>query len=169
MVASSRCQGCGLVLPAIDGPTHRYMLSSPACWALYGEVLGREYGDMRGAGAKHRLTVDAYAAQHPGVETPQSIASVGVHLVSLCNIVERGMTVEQAQAALARVKALHPHLRWLEPPASLGDVTAADVRATGNAREHVAAVERWAAAVWKAWTVHHPILRAWAARAGAAG
>lgn len=27
----------------MEGPTHRYIVSSSACWALYGEVLAREF------------------------------------------------------------------------------------------------------------------------------
>ena len=39
------CPGCGALLPVENGPTHPYMRSSPACWARYGEVLAREFGD----------------------------------------------------------------------------------------------------------------------------
>ena len=52
------CPGCGLLAPRSEGPVHRYMLSSPGCWALYGELLAREYGDVRYMAA-HRLTIDA--------------------------------------------------------------------------------------------------------------
>jgi len=44
-VTESRCCGCGVVLPDAGGPTHPYMLSSPACWAAYGEVSSRAYLD----------------------------------------------------------------------------------------------------------------------------
>lgn len=60
-----KCIGCGALVPQVDGPTHRYMGSSPGCWHVYGEVLSREYSD-RSFGALHRLTVDSYAVQHPG-------------------------------------------------------------------------------------------------------
>lgn len=52
-----RCIGCQAEFAHIDGPTHEYMLSSPGCWAAYGEVLAREYSDNRLA-RLHRLTVD---------------------------------------------------------------------------------------------------------------
>src|SRR5678816_4348633 len=60
---STRCIGCGGLVPQMDGPTHRYMDSSPGCWHVYGEVLAREYGDQAFRVA-HRLTVDSYAVQH---------------------------------------------------------------------------------------------------------
>jgi Family of unknown function (DUF5946) len=42
------CLGCGALVPDSDGPgpTHAYMLASPGCWALYGEVSSREYSDL---------------------------------------------------------------------------------------------------------------------------
>ncbi len=59
------CFSCGALVPATDGTTHDHMLSSPGCWAIYGEVLAREY-ERPAYMADHRLTVDAYAVQHPG-------------------------------------------------------------------------------------------------------
>lgn len=38
-----KCPGCGLMTAVQDGPTHPYVVSSPGCWAIYGEVLAREY------------------------------------------------------------------------------------------------------------------------------
>ena len=64
------------------------MESSPSCWAAYGEVLAREYNDPAFMAA-HRLTVDAYAVQHPGRPSPQSIQSVALHLISLCLVLEQ--------------------------------------------------------------------------------
>ncbi len=80
---SVSCFSCGALAPDIDGPVHRYMDSSPGCWALFGEVLAREYSDYNYA-SHHRLTVDAYAVQHPGKPSPPSIGSVAVHLHLRC-------------------------------------------------------------------------------------
>ncbi len=71
--------GCGARVPDIAGPVHRYMESLPGCWAAYGEIIAREYGDIAFATA-HSLTVDSYAIQHPGQPSPQSVQSVGLHL-----------------------------------------------------------------------------------------
>ncbi|HLW73652.1 MAG TPA: DUF5946 family protein, partial [Gammaproteobacteria bacterium] len=91
----SRCLGCGAEFPDRDGPTHRYMESSPACWAAYGEVLEREYSDP-GYYRVHRLSVDAYAVQHPGRPSPQTIQSVNLHLIRLCCLVEKSLPMEKA-------------------------------------------------------------------------
>jgi hypothetical protein len=32
------CVGCGALVNATPGPTHRYMISAPVCWAMYGEL-----------------------------------------------------------------------------------------------------------------------------------
>ncbi len=68
------CVGCGALVLDIEGPTHRYLGVLPGCWALYGEVLKREYSDHR-EWLVHRLTVDAYAVQHQGESSPQTIQS----------------------------------------------------------------------------------------------
>ncbi len=64
MDTSETCPGCGGSFDVSDGPTHRYLGASPGCWAVYGEVLAKEYSDAAYYRV-HRLTVDAYSAQHP--------------------------------------------------------------------------------------------------------
>jgi len=97
-----------------EGPTHRYMESSPGCWAVYGEVLAREYGDISYA-SLHRLTVDAYSVQHPGQPSPQSTQSVALHLMSLCLVLERG--VEPARATAFLQAAAEPKGQFVWPGA----------------------------------------------------
>lgn len=74
------CFSCGALVPKTEGPTHDYMLSLPGCWAVYGEVLAREY-ERPSYMVNHRLTVDAYAVQHPGEPTRAATRSVWLHLV----------------------------------------------------------------------------------------
>jgi hypothetical protein len=45
------CLGCGGLFPDGDGPTHRHMESSRGCWAAFGELSAREYGDLCSAWA----------------------------------------------------------------------------------------------------------------------
>ena len=75
------------------------MESSPGCWAAFGEVLALEYSEASYARA-HRLSVDAYAVQHPGRPSPQSVQSVALHLISLCLILEQGLDFGEATDAI---------------------------------------------------------------------
>jgi len=155
-----RCIGCGGVVPQMDGPTHRYMESSPGCWQVYGQVLAREYSD-RAFGALHRLTVDSYAVQHPGRPSPQTIQSVCVHLISLCLVLERGLAAAYATRVMAAATKAKERFHWLTPPTSLGVVTVSDVVGATTPPEHEERVRAWAEAAWSAWAEHHATVRGW--------
>lgn len=155
------CPSCGGLFPDVEGPTHRYMDSSPGCWAAYGSVLAREY-ESDALADVHRLSVDAYAAQHPGAPSSQSMKSVGVHLIRLCLTVERGFDVRESNRVMVAVSKVKGDFGWLDPPASLGDLTVADVVGAGGDDEHRAAVAAWARSVWEAWAPHHDTVREWA-------
>lgn len=136
------------------------MEGSPACWARYGDVLALEYTSPSHMSA-HRLTVDAYAAQHPGRPSAQSIQSVAVHLVSLHLVLELGRSHAQATAALGPLTDAGGFV-WLEPPSDLGAITVADVAGAATVDEHVRRVREWARSVWDAWNSHHARIREWA-------
>jgi hypothetical protein len=155
------CMWCKGSFADADGPTHKYMQSTPGCWAAFGRVLAREYEDQRFFSV-HRLTVDAYAVQHPGVPSRQSIQSVGVHLIRLCLTLESGLPPAQANEAMISAAKHKSRFRWLEPPASLGSLTIADVEAAGGVDEHVAVVRNWANQMWEVWSPHHRVVQTWA-------
>lgn len=154
------CPGCGAPVPDTEGPVHRYLGASAGCWAIFGEVLEKEYSDYRYWPA-HRITVDAYAAQHPGNPSPQSIQSVAVHLISLYLTLERGWPEDQAVKKMQRL-ADRGDFIWLDTPASLGEITVLNVRRAENPTEHKELVEQWARTVWEAWDPHHETIRQWA-------
>lgn len=154
------CVGCNGLFPEIDGPTHRYMESSAGCWSAYGEILAREYSNPADFEA-HRLTVDAYAAQHPGHPSPQSIKSVGYHLVRLCLLLERGVKLERANEAMLTITTTKEQFTWLVPPPSLGSITVAEVHETETIEQHNRMVQVWAESVWSAWQSHHNVIYDW--------
>ncbi|MGH2615999.1 MAG: DUF5946 family protein, partial [Thermomicrobiales bacterium] len=84
---TARCPGCGALTDEGDGPTHPYFGSSPGCWAIYGEVLAREYEEFDYPPI-HRLTVDSYAVQHPDETSPLATQSVALHLAGLHLVLE---------------------------------------------------------------------------------
>lgn len=157
-----RCVGCRALVPRTDGPTHRYIGASPGCWAIFCGILAKEYGEWRYPPV-HRLTVDAYAAQHPGTPSRRSIQSVAVHLTSLYLVLEGGYDFGAAARAKDRILRHRDHFVWLDPPLSLGKMTVLDVQAAEDLAEHTELVEQWARRVWEAWSPHHGTVRRWAA------
>jgi hypothetical protein len=160
MSGGAPCPGCGVVLAEYDGPTHPYIGASPACWALYGELLAYEYAEL-GYPECHRLTVDAYGVQHAGRRERRSIQSVGTHLSGLYLVLERGMDGPQATAFKNRVAAANPRFQWLNPPRPNGTLTVLSVLEMRREMRHCDAIEGWARSVWEAWALHHAIVRDW--------
>jgi hypothetical protein len=118
----------------------------------------REYGEL-GNPAIHRMSVDAYAVQHPGVPERRSIQSVAVHLMGLCLVLDRGWRSEDATGRLGGlVERARP--QWLEPPVPNGTLTV-DHPLAAPSSEHAARVREWAADVWTAWSPHHPQVNDW--------
>lgn len=155
------CYGCHARVPDIDGPIHPYIGASPGCWAIYVEVLAKEYGEYRHP-CVHRLTVDTYAAQHPGVPSRQAIQSVAVHLISLFLLIERCFDFDHMTEAINRALKQRDNFVWLEPPAALGDITILDVQKAKNLKAHTRRVKKWAEAVWEAWAPHRATIQRWA-------
>lgn len=161
-IDSVRCFSCGALVPDMNGPTHPYMESSPGCWHVYGDVLGRHFSDPALRDVQ-RFTADTYAIQHPGRPSPVAIQSVCGHLMSLCVVLERRAPYGYADRVLqAAVQGEIPSW-WLTPPRSLGDITVVDVRAAASADEHRARVHAWAQSAWSAWAEHHDTVRVWVA------
>jgi hypothetical protein len=161
----SACPGCGALLPHGDGPTHRYIGASPACWAV---VCALGVGEPPVAPSPLApLLVDAYAAQHPGVPSDQSIQSVAVHLITLYGVLVRGHA--PADAIELRTRPLREHtgskrgrFRWLAPPALDGTVTVAAVAAGATPEERGALVDRCVRSVWTAWAAaYEPTIAGW--------
>jgi len=154
------CPGCGLALATQPGaPTHPYIGASAECWALFGELLAREFQDPAYFRA-HQLTVDTYAVQHPGDPERRSIQSVGLHLMTLCMVVEDDADPLQGPKLHTRF-VRRPIFHWLEPPHPNGRLTVVDALAPQSPEAHRDAVYAWARDIWDAWAVHHQTARSW--------
>lgn len=159
MTEAAPCPGCGLVRGPDDGPTHASMASSPGCWALFTEVMAREYSDP-GRWPIHALTVDAYGAQHPGAPSSKAARSVGAHLIGLGLVLERGLSPERgARIRTTVLDRLGEGLTWLQPPVAVGGLTIAHVWEAGDVDDHRRRVREWAEDVWRAWGPHHDTVR----------
>lgn len=159
-VALEICPDCKAALPHTGGPRHAYLGGSASCWAAYGELLAKEYGDQAYM-VVHRQTVDAYCAQHPGLPERRTIQSINVHLAGLCLTIERGSSGDFARRHIAKLtEGYEDRFSWLPPPANLGGVRVTDVLAADDPTAHAREVQRWAEEVWSAWEPHHSHVRA---------
>lgn len=157
------CPGCGLVLPEFDGPTHDYIGASAACWRLYGELLADEYGRF-GMPPEHKLTVDAYAIQHPGVDEPRARQSVAAHLIRICLLLERGSDPSFATRLMSRSTNGAFQFPWFDMHTPLGTLTVRDAIGAADVDEHRKRVRAWAEDLWTAYGEHHELVRRWCDR-----
>jgi hypothetical protein len=158
------CPGCGArYLPQVADEAHPYIGASAACWAAFGEVLAREFGDIA-FGRLHRNTVDVYAVQHPGTDARRERQSVALHLIGLCHWLEHAVEAERLNAITQRLADADRDWPWLDPPSAY-PMTVVDLLEAGDGPEHLALVRRWAERTWESWSVHHSVVRAWASEA----
>jgi Family of unknown function (DUF5946) len=121
---------------------------------LHGEVEGFELAHPQLVARFHQLTVDAYGAQHSGGDGRGiriAYSLVGLHLA-----LDRGwsgVAVRTAHQGMGRPQASWPAFT---SPAGVGELTVLDVAEAGaragSVAGHAEAVQRWAAAVWAAWS-----------------
>lgn len=154
-----KCCGCGGYFAPIEGPTHAYMLSSAACWSKYGQILAREYSNAELL-PTHRLSVDAYAVQHPGTTDRRAIQSVGLHLSRLMLQLECPVPPKETNQVMLDLSRSKNELPFLEPPDSF-NTTVADIPIEGSFQHHIDAVRAWAQDSWDAWKEHHKFIRKW--------
>jgi Family of unknown function (DUF5946) len=159
----SSCPGCGLELPEYDGPTHLYLGASAACWNLYGQLLADEYGRFK-LPPEHKLTVDAYAVQHPGDDQRRARQSVAAHLIRICLMLERGRDAGFATRLMSRATNGAFQFPWFAMPTPLGTLTVAEMLGSETLDEHKRRTRAWAGDLWLAYAEHQPLVRAWCDR-----
>ena len=149
------CPGCGALVDEIEGRPHKYIGANQGCWDLYGQILAKEYGEYNYPELTHRLTVDTYAIQHPGLPGRQSIQSVNGHLISLYFIFIKNFSGKEATKIIGDLLAREPKFNWLEPPVPNGHKTVINVLQATSKQEHEARVREWAEDVWACWYEKH--------------
>ncbi|MFQ3613878.1 MAG: DUF5946 family protein [Cyanobacteriota bacterium] len=159
-----KCYGCGAWVKDIPGEPHKYIGASAGCWEIYGEILAKEYGEYGYPETVHRLTVDAYAVQHPGNPSRQSIRSVNTHLISLCLVLEKELEGREATQSIGKVLEYTSEFVWLEPPIPNGQMIVLDVVKARDLSEHRELVHKWARDVWNAWADYHHVVQGFVRR-----
>jgi len=148
------CPGCGLGLPKREQA--RYdggFNTSPECWEVFTEVLGKEFSNAVLFGQVHQLTVDAYAAQHAGGNHRDK--SVVIHLCGLHFVLDRGLRPTAVAPLLQRLAESVKTWPHFGPPVAPWAMTIFDVGITESVPDHTRMVRAWAASVWQAWKEHH--------------
>ncbi|NJN15171.1 MAG: hypothetical protein HC822_02140 [Oscillochloris sp.] len=160
------CPGCGALLAPFDGPTHRYIGASPACWAIYAALQSGGEPPLALTPA-NGLLVDAYAAQHPGLPSPQAIQSVAVHLLTLHGVFAHAIPIERAlwlrlEALQERKGSRRNRYRWLEPPDFSGTLNLAMIVDEPTPEARSALVAHYVEDVYRTWAdLHGATLHAW--------
>ncbi|MDC6363631.1 MULTISPECIES: DUF5946 family protein [Flavobacteriaceae] len=154
-VEKTKCYGCGALVDHIEGVPHKYIGATQGCWDLYVQILAKEYGEYNYPELTHRLTVDTYAIQHPGMLGRQSKKSVNVHLASLYLVLVKNVGGKEATQKIGKLLAKKPEFEWLEPPFPNGQKTVLDVLPASNLGEHEQKVRAWAVNVWSCWNSKH--------------
>jgi len=153
------CPGCGLRLPPSETAVYDgYYNVTPECWSVYTEALAAEFSNAPLFGQVHQLTVDAYALQHAGGPHPDK--SIGIHLSGLHLALVEGIASPAIPPLLQRLATLVDVWPRFPPPAETGPLTVFDVAMCDSAAEHAAAVRRWAAQLWDAWSPYHADIEA---------
>ena len=171
------CQGCGALFPLFDGPTHRYLGASAACWALFNScvVLGVPDGSglliasqipklpvavpPRTDASLDALLGDAYGVQHHGDDSPQAIQSVALHLLNVHGIAS-GKTTRPGWA-LGRAIRQKGVFHKLTPPALGGALTIRHLFPGGGVAVPATRTQ-YVVSVYEAWmTLHGATVERW--------
>lgn len=161
VVKMEPCIGCGGLFVRKEGGTHPYLESSPGCAEACGRLFAQHYEHMDLYGEVYRLANDAYAVQHPGQPSRQTINSAGIHLIRLCLTFEHGLPAKYANAAVLAAGRRKEDYWWLPPPRFKGAITVADFAEELPIDAHRKMLRRWAESAWEAWAEHHTTIRGW--------
>lgn len=153
------CPGCGVRLPGVDGPTHRYIGASAGCWALFSALFNGGQPPMVPA-PTNTLLVDAYAVQHPGQPSPQAVQSVAVHLITLYGVLVQDLAVDKVLWVRQRVlrpgkSGKHERFEWLPPPDLLTTMTVVDIVNGATPADRTELAAQYVDTVWEQWQQKH--------------
>lgn len=148
------CPGCRLQVPKRDTAVYDgYFHTSPECWLMFTEVIGREFGNAPLFAKVHQLTSDTYAVQHAGGQHPDK--SVAIHLAGLYWMIAKGIQPDRVSKLHQRLAAAVKAWPHFDPPTENGPLTILDIFKAEAFEDHVAVVHAWSTQVWRAWTPHH--------------
>jgi hypothetical protein len=160
MKYSKICPGCKSIFEESEtDTTHAYIGASPGCYTYFNEILALESQNWQYP-VIHRLLVDSYCVQHPGIESKKSIQSVAIHLLALYMALEKNFDLRYITKQMGIAISKGAIFNWLNPPQNLGNVTIKDIR-TSSLKEYEDSIYRWARSVWEEWKEYHDKIKLW--------
>ncbi len=130
-----------------------YFNCSAACWSLFTEVAGYEFGNPAQVWEVHQLTVDSYAVQHAGGPHPDK--SITIHLSGLHLALEKSVSPPQVAPLLKRLADANPDWPHFPAPQTAGMLTIFDIAMADSAPDHCRIVRQWAESLWAVWSDAH--------------
>ena len=175
------CQGCGALYLPSDGPAHRYIGASPACWALFNSFfIARDPDSCEPLLSESRipeppaaiparddtsfdvLCADAYGVQHHGEDSPQAIQSVAVHLLNIHGVIS-GQTTRPGWAIDRALRQKGVFRKLMPPP--LGSALTIRHLFSGGGVRTPATRTQYVVSVYEAWmSLHRDTVEQWYAR-----
>ena len=154
-----KCHGCLVVFDSdtdqAPAPAHPYIGAVHNCWRVYSEILAKEFSDPEYFKV-HRITVDAYSAQHIGDQSDRRARqSANLHLIVLYLGFEKNLGVEKIRdflKAATIVKRDWPAITQITNPNWLNVL---DVVSAQTALNHHEIVKKWGQSVWDMYKDHH--------------
>lgn len=155
-----KCFGClAEFQKTTDDPVpHPYAGAITECWDVLGSILVKEYSDPEYFKV-HRITVDAYGAQHIGnQEDRRARQSANVHLIALyLKLIQKASTDEVLQflRKATEIKKDWPPLLQRQNPHWL---TVQDIAKAEDPLSHADLVTKWGQSVWATYSDCHESL-----------
>jgi hypothetical protein len=165
------------LFPAYDGPTHKYLGASAACWALFNWHVALQIPEatellpnsripeppvavpsMNGA-SLDGVFGDAYGVQHHGEESPQAIQSVAAHLLNVHGIIT-GRTTRPGWALGRAIRQKGVFHKLTPPP--LGSALTIRHLFPGGGVDVPVTRTQYVLSVYEAWmSVHRATVEQW--------
>jgi len=144
-------------MPRHDGPSDPYGCATPSCWAMFTEILARDYSQYQHL-PEHRLVVDAYMVQHPNFATAAGRRSVVIHLTGIYAAVVCHMPFVRIGHMLGEIFPNKEDAPVLAQPLSNGQFNVGDIYVAAGLKDHSKLAWEWGISIWQAWRIHEETL-----------
>lgn len=161
-MTTTTCPGCGLGHEALDLEPADDLDATGECAREFGSVSAPFYAEA--ALVPHRqYVVDAYACQHPSVQSRRAVQTTALCLMTLDLILDVGLDVSLGSRLHQQMMRKHPAVFVpLRKPDLVGTLNHRHLaRAQTDQTSLEGAAREWAESVWQAWRGHHDQVRQW--------